>query len=129
MGSYSFIKLQVWCHWTNCTLHLNSLSIIWAPHGALGLMVLNDETWCCLTPSLPASDPGSTIVWGSKGINYWPQLSLFLDQGGYPSKQWFSTRVPPEQSRGSPSAHSNPRVYFIIVLYAYCLNRLWFLIY
>ena len=38
-------------------------------------------------------------------------------------EQWFSTRVPPERSRGYASAHSNPRVYFIIVLYAYCLNR------
>ena len=36
--------------------------------------------------------------------------------------QWFSSRVLPEQFRGSASAHSNLRVYFIIVLYAYCLN-------
>ena len=36
-----------------------------APYEARGLTVLDAETRC-LTLSLPASDPGSTAVWGSK---------------------------------------------------------------
>ena len=35
--------------------------------------------------SLPASDPGSAIVWGSKRINSRPQSCLYLTWSGYPS--------------------------------------------
>ena len=45
------------------------------PYGAGGLMVLDDETRCWLTTSLPASDPGSTTAWSSKKIN--PVLFVF----------------------------------------------------
>ena len=38
-----------------------------------------------LMTSLPASDPGSTAVWGSKKINPRPQSSLCLTWSGYPS--------------------------------------------
>ena len=37
-------------------------SIHWAPHGAQGLTILNDETDAGSTPSLPASDPGNTTT-------------------------------------------------------------------
>ena len=45
-----------------------------APHEAGGLTVLDDETMT----SLPASDPGSAAVWGSKRINPQPQSCLCL---------------------------------------------------
>ena len=35
--------------------------------------------------SLPASDPGSAAVWGSKRINPWPQSCLCVAWSGYPS--------------------------------------------
>ena len=54
-----------------------------APHGARGLTVLDDETRCCLMTSLPASDPGSAAVWGSKRINPRPQSCLCLTWSGY----------------------------------------------
>ena len=38
-----------------------------------------------LMTSLPASDPGSTAVWGSKRINPRPQSCLCLTWSGYPS--------------------------------------------
>ena len=38
-----------------------------------------------LMTSLPASDPGSTAVWGSKRINPRPQFCLCLTWSGYPS--------------------------------------------
>ena len=38
-----------------------------------------------LTTSLPASDSGSTAVWGSKRINPRPQSCLYLACSGYPS--------------------------------------------
>ena len=38
-----------------------------------------------LMTSLPASDPGSTAVWGSKRINPRPQSCLCLAWSGYPS--------------------------------------------
>ena len=38
-----------------------------------------------LMTSLPASDPGSAAVWGSKRINPWPQSCLCLTWSGYPS--------------------------------------------
>ena len=38
-----------------------------------------------LMTSLPASDPGSTAVWGSKRINPRPQPCLCLTWSGYPS--------------------------------------------
>ena len=50
---------------TACPIHR-------APHGARGLTVLDDETRCWLSglmTSLPASEPGSAAVWGSKRIN------------------------------------------------------------
>ena len=63
---------------TACPIHR-------APHGARGLTVLDDETRCCLMTSLPASDPGSAAVWGSKRINPRPQSCLYLTWRGYPS--------------------------------------------
>ena len=57
-----------------------------APHGARGLTVLDDETrWLGLMTSLPASDPGSAAVWGSKRINPRPQSCLCLAWSGCPS--------------------------------------------
>ena len=38
-----------------------------------------------LMTSLPASDPGSAAVWGSKRINPGPQSCLYLTWSGYPS--------------------------------------------
>ena len=38
-----------------------------------------------LMTSLPASDPGSAAVWGSKRINPGPQSCLCLTWSGYPS--------------------------------------------
>ena len=38
-----------------------------------------------LMKSLPASDPGSTAVWGSKRINPRPQFCLCLAWSGCPS--------------------------------------------
>ena len=38
-----------------------------------------------LITSLPASDPGSTAVWGSKRINPRPQFCLCLAWSGCPS--------------------------------------------
>ena len=38
-----------------------------------------------LMTSLPASDPGSAAVWGSKRINPRPQSCLCLTWSGYPS--------------------------------------------
>ena len=38
-----------------------------------------------LMTSLPASDPGSAAVWGSKRINPRPQFCLCLSWSGYPS--------------------------------------------
>ena len=38
-----------------------------------------------LITSLPASDPGSTAVWGSKRINPRPQFCLCLTWSGFPS--------------------------------------------
>ena len=38
-----------------------------------------------LMTSLPASDPGSAAVWGSKRINPRPQSGLCLTWSGYPS--------------------------------------------
>ena len=38
-----------------------------------------------LMTSLPASDPGSATVWGSKRINPRPQSCLCLAWSGYPS--------------------------------------------
>ena len=38
-----------------------------------------------LMTSLPASDPGSIAVWGSKRINPRPQNCLCLTWSGYPS--------------------------------------------
>ena len=38
-----------------------------------------------LMTSLPASDPGSAAVWGSKRINPRPQSCLCLTWNGYPS--------------------------------------------
>ena len=38
-----------------------------------------------LTTSLPASDPGSAAVWGSKRINPRPQFCLCLAWSGCPS--------------------------------------------
>ena len=54
---------------TACPIHR-------APHGARGLTVLDDETRCCIITPLPASDSGSTAVWGSKRIN--PRPVLFV---------------------------------------------------
>ena len=62
---------------TACPIHR-------APHGAQGLTVL-DELDAGLVTSLPASDPGSTAVWGSKRINPWPQSCLCLTWSGCPS--------------------------------------------
>ena len=43
-------------------------------HGARGHMVLDNETRCRLiTPSLPASDLGRTVAWGSERINPRPR--------------------------------------------------------
>ena len=93
---------------TACPIHR-------APHGARGLMVLNDETWCWLSNTttsiwfkqcsslqsvwwfwmtkldaglvtpLPASDSGSAAVWDTKRINPRPQSCLCLAWSGYPS--------------------------------------------
>ena len=63
---------------TACPIHR-------APHGVRGLTVLDDETRCCLITPLPASDPGSAAVWGSKEINSRPQFCLCLTWSGYPS--------------------------------------------
>ena len=49
-----------------------------APHRARGLTFLDDETRCCFTPLLPASDPGSTAAWDSTRMNLWPQSCLCL---------------------------------------------------
>ena len=38
-----------------------------------------------LMTSLPAFDPGSAAVWGSKRINPWPQSCLCLAWSGCPS--------------------------------------------
>ena len=38
-----------------------------------------------LMTSLPASDPGSAAVWGSKRINPWPQPCMYLAWSGCPS--------------------------------------------
>ena len=58
-----------------------------APYGARDLTVLDDETRCWLTTSLPVSDPGSRAVWGSKRINPWPQFCLCLARSGCSSKR------------------------------------------
>ena len=63
---------------TACPIHR-------APHGARGLTVLDDETRCWLNTPLPASNSGSTAVWGSKRINPRPQPCLCLTRSGYPS--------------------------------------------
>ena len=63
---------------TACPIHR-------APHGLRGLTVLDDKTRCWLNASLPASDPGSAAVWGSKRINPRPQSCLCLTCSGYPS--------------------------------------------
>ena len=59
---------------TACRIHR-------APHGARGLTELDAG----LMTSLPASDPGSAAVWGSKRINPRPQSCLCLTWSGYPS--------------------------------------------
>ena len=56
-----------------------------APHGARGLTVLDEETRCGLITSLPASDPSSAAVWGSKRINPRPHSCLRLAWSGCPS--------------------------------------------
>ena len=58
-----------------------------APYAARGLTVSDDKTRCRLTTSLPASDPGSTVAWGSKRINPRSQSCLCLTWSGCPSKQ------------------------------------------
>ena len=63
---------------TACPIHR-------APHGARGLTVL--ELDAGLMTSLPASDPGSAAVWGSKRINPRPQSCLCLTWGGYRFKR------------------------------------------
>ena len=63
---------------TACPIHR-------APHGLRGLTVLYDKTRCWLNASLPASDPGSAAVWGSKRINPRPQSCLCLAWSGCPS--------------------------------------------
>ena len=62
---------------TACTIHQ-------APHGARGLMVLDDKTRCWLN-NTTASDSGSLAVWGRKRINPQPQFCLCLTCSGYPS--------------------------------------------
>ena len=52
-----------------------------------GLKVFDNETRCALTTSLPASDPGSTTVWGSERINPRPQSCLSLTWSGCSSKR------------------------------------------
>ena len=68
---------------TACLIHR-------APHGARGL-TMDDGTrfWMTkldagLMTLLPASDPGSAAVWGSKRINPRPQSCLYLAWSGYP---------------------------------------------
>ena len=56
-----------------------------APHGARALTVLDDELDAGLMTSLPAFDPGSAAVWGSKRINPRPQFCLCLAWSGCPS--------------------------------------------
>ena len=61
---------------TACPIHR-------APHGARGLMVLNNETRCWLNK--PASDLGSAVALGRNRINTRPQSYLCLTWSGYPS--------------------------------------------
>ena len=56
---------------TACPIHR-------APHGARGLMVWMMKLDAGLITPLPASDSGSSTVWGSKRINPWPQFCLCL---------------------------------------------------
>ena len=58
---------------TECPIHR-------APHGARGLTKLDAG----LMTSLPAFDPGSAAVWGSKRINPRPQSCLCLTWSGCP---------------------------------------------
>ena len=53
---------------------------------------------------------GKIFVCGTKALNL---KFLYVDQ-------WFSTRVPPVQSRGSASLHLNFES--SLLLYAYCLK-------
>ena len=63
---------------TACPIHR-------APHGARGLIVLDDKTRCWLNDITAVSDPGSAEVWDSKRINPRPQSCLCLTWSGYPS--------------------------------------------
>ena len=63
---------------TMCPIHR-------VPHGARGLTVLVTKLDAGLITSLPASDPGSAAVWGSKRINPRPQFCLCLAWSGCPS--------------------------------------------
>ena len=64
---------------------LTACPIHWAPYGARGLTILDDETRCWLNNTLRASDSGRAAVWGSKRINPQPQSCLCLACSGYPS--------------------------------------------
>ena len=54
-----------------------------APHGARGLTVWMTKPDTGLVTPLPASDSGSTAVWGSKRINPRPQSCLCQSWSGY----------------------------------------------
>ena len=77
---------------TACPIHR-------APHGARGLTVLDDELVAGLMASLPASDPGSAAVWGSKRINPRPQSCLCLAWSGCPSNDDDSIDVTENRTR------------------------------
>ena len=85
MGSHSFTKL---CGATEQTADhiLIAFPIYQAPHGAQDLTVLDEKLDADLTPSLPASNLGSTAAWDSKRINSWSQSCLCLTWSGYLSK-------------------------------------------
>ena len=53
--------------------------------GVRNFKVLNNKARCLLTPSLPASDPGSAAAWDSKRISPRHQSCLLLTRNECPS--------------------------------------------
>ena len=64
--------------------------------------------------SLPASNPGSPAVWGSKRINSRPQSCLCLAWSGYPSNDDDERKVP---SNWRAEDLNNPHVLTNLIYY------------
>ena len=80
-----------------------------------------------LITSLPASDPGSTAVWGSKRINPQPQSCSCLTWSGYPSNddddddEWTNAKVAVQSTVASRSLLDPANHFRTVVLNLFCV--------